>query len=263
MSKYLSLAKYELKTITRDAMNLYMLVSPLFILALSAYGIPALFNSMSGADPATLQITMLLLVITIIAISSYILAAMGTFLLLDHKDENTLKTIAVTPLTLGGYLRFKLSYIYIMSIISTVIILLGTKLLASDAYIIGSISLFDNISVLDILLFSIVSSIIAPVFSLLQSAFAKNKVEGLAFVKGTGIVAILPVIMVLETFQGGLQYILGIFPNFWALKGILLQLFPNGDPANLPYAVYLGIGAVFSLTVLYFAYKAFIKKADF
>lgn len=44
--------------------------------------------------------------------------------------------------------------------------------------------------------------------------------------KGTGIVALVPALMILETFQGGLQYVLGIFPNFWAVKGMLLELMP-------------------------------------
>ena len=36
---------------------------------------------------------------------------------------------------------------------------------------------------------------------LLQGAFARNKVEGFALIKGSGILALVPALVVLETFQ--------------------------------------------------------------
>jgi hypothetical protein len=57
--------------------------------------------------------------------------------------------------------------------------------------------------------------------------------------------------------------VLGIFPNFWALKGIMVQLFPAQQSANLSFQLYLLIGAVFNLFLIAGAYKMFLRKAQY
>lgn len=263
MGKYLYLLKYEAKTIVRTPINLFMCLFPVIILMLSAFVFPLIFQSMNPADEAALRMTMLLLLIIVLTTGGYFLAAMATFLLLEHKDENTLKTIAVTPAGASGYVRFKMIYVYIMAVIGIVLILLGTKLIAGDKYSVGGISLFENVSVLEMLSFAAVSALMIPALALFQGAFAKNKVEGFAYIKGTGIIALVPVVLILEVFQGGLQYVLGIFPNFWAVKGIMLLFFPIQNSANLSYPIYLLIGAVYSMIMIYTAYRMFLKKTEY
>lgn len=263
MGKYLSLLKYELKTIIRDPINLYMLLFPIIVLGLSSFVFPMIIESIDPAREATLKITMLLLLVVILAIGSFFLAAMATFLLLDHKDENTLNSIAVTPAGASGYLKFKMAYIYLMSVIGNIVILLGTRLIAGDRYTIQGMSLFDNINISHIISFAVVNGIFTPAMGLLQGAYARNKVEGFAFIKGTGMLVLVPALMILEAFQGGLQYVLGVFPNFWAIKGMLLKLMPVDNGANLSYPIYLLIGGVYNIILLAFAYRLFIKKAQF
>lgn len=263
MKKYITLLKYEAKTILRDAMNLYMCLFPLIILILSVFVFPMIFESMDPAQGDALQVTMLILLIVILIFGNFFLAAMATFLLLDNKDENTLNTVAVTPVGTSGYIKFKMTYIYVMTVISTIVILLGTKILAGDQYAIGGISLFDRIGVLHIISFAVVAGIFAPALALFQAAFARNKIEGFAYIKGTGMLAMIPALLILETFQGGLQYLLGIFPNFWAVKGLMLELLPVSNNANLNYPSYLIIGAVYNILILILAYRHFLKKVQY
>ncbi len=263
MSKYLSLLRYEGRTIARDPINLYMCLFPLMILFLSSYVFPMLFESTDLLQGTMLKAAMLLLLIVILAFGSFFLAAMATFLLLEQKDEHTLHTIAVTPLGTAGYLRFKMTYIYIMSVVWNIIVLLGTKLLAGDKYVILGRSLFENIGIWHILAFALVNGLFTLVLGLMQGAFAKNKVEGFALIKGTGMLALIPALMVLETFQGNLQYVLGIFPNFWAIRGMLVQLMPVDFGANLSYPSYLLVGAVYNVFLLAAAYRFFLKKAQY
>lgn len=263
MNKYLYLLKYEAKSIIRDPMNLYMCFFPVIMLLLSVFVFPIMLDSIDPGKASTMQITVLLLLIMLLAFGSFFLAAMGTFLLLENKDECTINTIAVTPLGTTGYVKFKMTYIYVMSILSSIIILLGTKLFASDKYAIGDVSLFDSIGIIEIVSFSLVSSLFVPTLALLQSAFAKNKVEGFAFIKGTGIIALIPAIMILEAFHGRLQYLLGIFPNFWAIKGIMLELFPIQSSANLSYPLYLLIGTAYNILLMITAYRMFLKKVSY
>jgi len=263
MSKYLSLFKYEAKTIIRDPMNLYMCLFPIIVLILSSFVFPRIFESIDPMREAALKVTMLLMLVVILAFGSFFLAALATFLLLEHKDEHTLHTIAVTPVGVSGYLKFKMTYIYLMSVVGAIVVFLGTKLIAGDKYIIGGASLFDNIGVSHIVAFAAVNGLFAPVLGLMQGAFARNKVEGFAFIKGSGMLALVPALMILETFQGGLQYILGIFPNFWAIRGIFLTFMPTDSGANLSCPVYLLIGGVYNVILLIAAYRFFLKKAQY
>ena len=111
------------------------------------------------------------------------------------------------------------------------------------------------------ILFSLLSLMAFFPFSLLQSALAKNKVEGFAIIKGTGILALVPALMVLEAFQGKMQYVLGVFPNFWAIRGMFLKFMPIEMGTNLNFSIYLLIGGVYNIILLIFAYRLFLKKA--
>ncbi len=263
MKKYMSLLNYEAKTIARDPINLYMCLFPAIVLFLSTFVFPKILESIGPEKGATLKITMLLMLTFLLAFGSFFLAAMATFLLLEQKDENTLHTIAVTPVGTGGYLKFKMAYIYLMSVIGTIIVLFGTKLLAGDKYAIGGVSIFDNISFLHIAAFAAVNELFTPTLGLLQAAIAKNKVEGFAFIKGAGILALVPALMILKTFQGPMQYLLGISPNFWAIRGMLLNLMPTENGADLNYPLYLLIGAAYNILLLILSYKLFLKKSQY
>jgi len=263
MSKYLPLLKYEAKTIVRDPVNLYMCLFPVIILFLSSFVFPMILESIDPIQGTVIKVTMLLLLVVILAFGSFFLAAMSTFLLLEQKDEHTLNTIAVTPVGTSGYLKFKMAYIYLMSVAGIIVILLGTKLIAGDKYTIWGTSVFDNIDISHIVSFAVVNGLFTPALAMLQGAFAKNKVEGFAFIKGTGMLALVPALMVLEAFQGGLQYMLGIFPNFWAIRGMLLKLMPSENGANLSYTLYLLIGGVYNVILLVAAYRVFLKKAQY
>ena len=121
-------------------------------------------------------------------------------------------------------------------------------------------SLFDNINIFHIVSFALVNGLFTPALGLLQGAHAKNKVEGFALIKGTGMLALVPALMILETFQGGLQFVLGIFPNFWAIRGMLHVFMLIESKINLSYPIYLLIGSAYSIILLIAAYRFFLKK---
>jgi hypothetical protein len=150
-----------------------------------------------------------------------------------------------------------------MSIISTMLVLFGTKYIASDEYAIRSLSLFDRLDTSEIISFALVNGLFVAALSLFQSSFAKNKVEGFAFIKATGIVALVPILLVLKSFRDELQYVFAILPNFWAVKGILLELFPTENDVNLSFPLYLTIGAGYNLILLLVMYRTFIRKTEF
>ena len=99
--------------------------------------------------------------------------------------------------------------------------------------------------------------------ALLLGALAKNKVEGFAWIKGFGMLAFIPLLLLLPAFSGAKQYFLGVFPNFWASKALAVRLLAEADPANLPFALYLIIGALFSALAIAGAWRLFFKKVQY
>ncbi|HBL85172.1 MAG: hypothetical protein A2Y17_01380 [Clostridiales bacterium GWF2_38_85] len=262
MSKYFQLLRYEIKTIYRDGFQLYLLAFPLVLLALSVFVFPRIFDII-GTDEAALRYTTLIMIIMLISFGTFLIGAMGSFLLLEHKDERTISTISVTPMGLSGYLRFKIIYIYVFAVISILIVLFGIKQFAADEYIIGGVSLFESIEAWHILTYALIAGMFAPTLALFQASFAKNKVEGFALMKMSSMAAMIPIIMILNTFKDGLQYVLGIFPNFWSIKGLMNELYPFESSANLPYVGYLAGGVVMSLLILVICYRMFLKKVNY
>lgn len=263
MNKYARLFRFEFKGILRDPISLLMLGFPAVLLLLSCFVFPRLKDSLPPMEALTAQGVTLLMVMMVSAFCGVIFGAMATFMLLDHKDEHTLHTIAATPLGLPGYLLFKMGYVFLAAALSVFLVLTGTKLLAADAYQLMGERLFDRLSIGQILLFSVVSGLTAPALALLLGGLARNKVEGFAWIKGTGLLALLPMLLLLPAFSGAKQYILGVFPNFWAAKGLVTQLLADRDPANLGYGLYMLIGAAYSLLVLAAAFRLFLKKQQY
>ncbi len=263
MNKYGKLLRYELKGILRDPMTLMMLAFPVLLLALSCFVFPRVIQGLPPMEAFAARTVSLLMVLFISAFGGIMAGSMATFQLLDHKDEHTLHTIAATPLGLSGYLLFKMSYVLLLSVLSVFLVLQGTKWLAAEAYTMMGERLLDRVSTPQILLYSLSSGLLAPVLALLMGGIARNKVEGFAWIKGSGLLIFIPLLLVLPAFQGARQYILGIFPNFWAAKGLAMVLLKESDPNNLGFGLYLLFGAVYSLLLLAAAFRLFLKKQQY
>jgi len=263
MQKYLAIFRYEMKNIFKDRMNVMILVFPIIMLVFSAVIMPLLLKD-AGESSAAAMYGSLIMFITFISIGTFLIGALFAFILLDRKDERTLYTIAATPLSVAGYIKFLTVYNLILTIIINIIMLVGTKLLASDAYsyTVGgfTVRLFDDLTYDKIIVFSIVSALYMPALGLFLGGLSTNKIEGFAYMKMSGFLIFIPLLLVLKTFSGGLQYVLGIAPNFWAVKGLMATVTPSND-ADINFWLYMLIGAVYSVLLYFPAYKFFIKRS--
>ena len=176
MGKYFGLLKYEANTIIRVPVNVYMFLFPVLMLLMSSFWFPVLFESIDPAQEARLKMSMLLVLVVILVFGTFFLAAMATFLLVEQKDESTLNTIAVTPLGASGYLKFKMTYLYLASVVGNIVVLQGTKLLARDKYTIMGIRVLDNIGISHIVSFAVVG-LFTPALGLMQAAFARTRLR--------------------------------------------------------------------------------------
>ncbi len=265
MKKYWSLLKYEFKTLLKDSMNLFMLFYPLLMLFICGFLLPEILSRTGADDTNAKTITLLIGFSLILSLGGYIMGAMLGFSLLENKDENTLESIATTPITIKGYTNFKTVYAYVLSIIGNFVMLGGLKLIASDRYEVLyrgiTIRLLDDLSWLNVAVFSVVSSLMVPTIALIIASIAKNKIEGFAFMKSGGFFIMIPLLALLNAFQDWKQYLLGIIPNFWTIKPLLNDVMPGSNPVDLPFWAYMAIGAIYMIVLAILMQKLFLKRS--
>lgn len=264
MAKYKTLLGYELKTVLKDPMNLFMILYPPMMLLICAYLLPWIITTTAPDNEATMATSLLIAFAVILAIGSYLMGAMLGFVLLENKDENTLVNIAVSPITVSGYALFKVSYTFVFAVLGNLVMVGGLKLLASDVYTItyGSqtVALLDAINWWQIIVFSIVNSLFCVAIAFFMASISKNKIEGFAIVKGGGIIVFIPILALLPVFQDWKQYLLGIVPIFWPLKAILNEALMLDHPANLGFYGYMLIGTLLCVALGAITLKQFLNK---
>jgi fluoroquinolone transport system permease protein len=266
MKKYLSLLKYEFKTILKSSMSVFMILYPLLMLFITGFILPAVLEKTTSANSNASMITLLIGFVLTLSMGGFLMGAMLGFSLIENKDENTLINIATTPVTVSGYTTFKIIYTSVLAFLANLLLVGGLKLIASNKYVIvymgETIRLLDRISIGQVLIFSVVASLIVPMIALVIGAIAKNKVEGFAFMKSGGIIIMIPLLTLLNTFQDWKQYLLGIAPNFWAIKAILNLVLGTQNSSNMSFNMYMVVGGIYTLIVGFICFRFFVKKSN-
>jgi len=264
MKKYLSLLKYEFKTIVKDSTNLFMLFYPFVLVLLLGVVIPLAMDKIEDQNSTT--ITLLIVLSAALSVGAFMIGALLGFSLIENKDEKTILNISVTPIKVSGYALFKIIYTYLFAIIGNIVIIGGLKLIASNDYVVNinntEIFLLDNLPWIKVVIFSFVGSLLVPMVALVLASFAKNKIEGLVFVKSGVILMLIPTLSLLGLFSGAKQYILGIAPNFWTVKAMLNVATMSVDKSDLNFYLYMLIGAIYSIVISVFSLKLFLKRLN-
>lgn len=243
MSVFYRLLRYEIKNIARDKMTSLMAIYPVIIVLLGAYILPLILSEF--AEPSQgLFVATFVIIIILASMAPMLGGAMLGFLLLDHKDENTLDSLRVTPVSIEMYLVFKSIYTYVLSFASSFLVIYGIKWLSGDSYTILGQNVFDTITTANILYYALVAGLFGPLFGLALGVLAKNKIEGFAYMKSLGIMAMVPGLLMIETMQDMKQYILAIVPIFWPVKGLFELSGLLVNDANLTASLYLILGVL-------------------
>ncbi len=258
-TRYLRLLRYEFKNIVRDQMTMVMLVYPLLILMIGSYVLPELLSRFGEGD-AGQYVASLVVILILGSLAPFIGGAMFGFLMLDHRDENTLDSLRVTPMSLKGYLGFKATYTYLLAVLASFVVLYGVRVLSGDRYTVMGMNVLSGFTFVNVFLYALVAGFLAPIFGLLLASLGKNKIEGFAYMKTLGILAILPALVAWEAMQDARQYLLGFMPTFWPLKGLMVDANLLQNDANLPFGLYLLIGLMYSLLLGFFLTRLFYKK---
>ena len=224
----------QTKRIIRDKMYLFFMFFPLFIIAISLWLVPYLQTELG--DLAANIVSLVLILMT-----PFMFGALTAFTLLDDRDDHVFDSLKITPLKVTTYINIKLIIAYIFGVISSLLVLfLNTHL---------------EMSVLDKILISLLSSMSAPTIALLVNAFSSNKVEGFVIMKSAGLIILLP-IAAMFVFNWT-ELFLGIIPGFWPARMISMSLLPTDF--FMPQYLYFTFGILVNAIYIIFFYRLFKK----
>ncbi|MCF8008483.1 MAG: hypothetical protein K9K32_01845 [Halanaerobiales bacterium] len=124
MKKIYSLIKSDLKTIYRDTIMLFILLTPLIIGLFFKYSFPLLrllANNYLSIDITKHYPFIIGFIINLIPLLQGMLVG---FMILELRDQKILQYLSVTPLTKSGYLLYKISTSVLSSFIFSYLVLL-------------------------------------------------------------------------------------------------------------------------------------------
>ena len=198
-----ALAAIDAKSVGRDALLRWVGLFPVLLALAARQLIPALFarlGTLMQLDvtpfyPDLMSVVLLMLV-------PMLTGFMIGFLLLDQRDDQTLAALQVTPLSLNGYLWYRLLMPMGMSVVLGTAVLLIANLIPLAPY--------------QMILAALLTAPLAPLFALFLAAFAANKVQGFALMKASGVVMIPPLLAYF--LPAAWQRPFFIFPTYWPAK---------------------------------------------
>ncbi|MCG8351388.1 MAG: ABC transporter permease [Chloroflexales bacterium] len=243
------LGRNDVKLIGRDSFLLFMFLFALIIALVLRFGLPWLNTALAenGVLPnVTFGINSLAelypMIVAYMAIytGALLVGTVFGFVLLDEKDDNTIKAMLVTPIPLRQYVLYRVGLPAILAFF----IIMGTVLVIDQALLpLGQM-----------LLIVAGGSFAAPIISLFFATFAENKVQGFAYSKFGGISgwAFLIGWFIPEPWQ----WLIGLFPPFWVGKAYWMALEGHGL-----WWVVLIIGVVLQIGLILWLLQRFNKVA--
>jgi fluoroquinolone transport system permease protein len=224
------LGPLDAKTVRRDSLLRGMIGLPLLIALLARFVVPILARRIGEAtdfDLPTYQAPIMSAALLLIAPA--ICGLVVGFLLLDQRDDRTLAALQVTPLPPRAYLAYRLAAPMLLSLVMTVAVF--------------PIAGLAGAGIPSVLLAALAAAPLAPLIALGLAAFAENKVQGLALLKGASVLLIAPIAAIFVPAPW--QWVLGVAPTYWPAR--LYWALGAGEP---DWWVYLLAGLAYQVLLL-------------
>ena len=224
-----ALGPIDLRNVARDSLLRWVVTLPVVLALVFRWATPIVATRLRNEYDFDL-VPYYPLLVTFVMLMSPMLAGMVIgFLLLDQRDDRTLSALQVTPLSLTGYLIYRM----------TVPMLAGIAITLVAVPLCGLV----RIGPLPLLVTAVAAAPLAPMFALLLGAFAANKVQGFALMKVAGIVNWPPIIAYFVPTPW--QWLMGVIPTYWPAK--LFWMLEGGQSG---YALYFVVGVAYSFGLL-------------
>lgn len=236
------LLRSDVRQISRDPMLLFALLAPVILILSLRLGIPVASDVVFERLGIELALYYREIMSFCLLLIPLILGMLSGFVILDERDENLISYYAITPLSKRGYFLYRLSVPVVLSVFFSLLLIYTVQLV--------------SVPWAKLLLLMPMIALEAPIIALFMSAFAANKVEGLALSKLAGLVVLAPLIIFWVPLPW--QWLGGIIPTFWISKTYLVAT----QDESLIFILYAIIGTVVHLILLQGLLRLFVKKLD-
>lgn len=197
-----ALGPMDAKTISRDSLLRWMVVITVPLALLLRWGLPALAGRIEQQYQFDITPYYSLVMSFNMVLMPILAGLVIGFLLLDQRDDNALAALQVTPLSLRGYLAYRIAAPIVLSIVLTIVLF--------------RIAALTPVAFFPLLWMSMAVAPLAAVFALFLGTFAANKVQGFALTKANGVITLPPVAAYFV--DGDWQLAFGIVPTYWPAK---------------------------------------------
>ena len=215
-----ALGPIDARSIVRDPLLRWMIFYPLLITGLIRWGIPLLAERLMRQFQFDLVPYYPLLMSFVLLMTPMLAGLVIGFLLLDQRDDQTLTALQVTPLSLNGYLVYRITLPILLSLALTLLIFPMAGLV--------------ELGFFPLLLAALSAAPLAPFYALSLAAFAANKVQGFALTKALGILLAPPALAYFVQFPW--QLLFGLIPLYWPAR--LLWLLHAGETGAWFYLLF-------------------------
>ncbi len=216
----------------REGILFVILLTPFLVGLLFKFVIPKI--NVFFSDILTYYYPLFDLLLT--TLTPYMFSFVASMTMLDEYDSNIISHISITPVKKSGYLISRLLFPTAIAFIVTIGMLLLFKI--------------SKWNFLEIIIVSLLTSLMSISLSLIIFSFSKNKTEGMAIAKLSGLLAMG--IFIPYFIFDDIQYLFGIFPSFWITKYF--------QTSNVWYAILSFIILAGWLLPLYYRFNKKISK---
>ena len=233
-----ALLPLDLTLLRRDPLFVALPFLPIGLALLARVGIPSLTVELTARLNLNLVPLYPLIASVFVLFMPSFAGMIAGFLLLDQRDEGSLKGLLVTPMSTRSYVTYRVALPVLASVaVSLLVVPLSGLATVPPLMLLGIVLL---------------ASLTAPLMALYLVAFAENKVAGFALAKSVGGIVMLP----LASFfvAPPLQWLVGIVPTYWPLKAFWLAAAGSPDVWGV-----LATGTIFSLGLLALLLRRFTR----
>ncbi len=232
--------KNDLKNVGRDSLLLQVMLVPFLFVVSVRLLIPPVESYLQNSFGFELAPYYPLILSFFFVLNIPLLfGAVTGFLILDERDDDTLTALRVTPVSMTSYAGYRM---FAAVLISSLYILLTLPLTG----------LMPTSVLPDLIPVALVAGLFSVFIGLFLAAFASNKVEGLAFMKGVGWLMIGP--LAAYFVPGRWELLFGILPTYWPAKAFWVA----GEGGS--YWPYLLVGALYALLLVVLLLGQFQKR---
>lgn len=205
------LSTNDQKLIGRDSFLLAMLAYSIFISIVLRFVFPYLNTLTIENESVPFELASyypMLMGFFVVFMAALFAGMVMGFVLLEEKDDSTIKAMLVTPMPMPYYIAYRIAFPAVLTLFLVVVEMLIVGLAQVDLW--------------QLVLIGFGSATIAPIVALFFATFAQNKVQGFALTKFTGLAGVI--IMAAWFIEPPLQWLFGLFPPYLIVKAYWMAL---------------------------------------